>query len=62
MTGRTFDDEMKNMDIDFNNMVPEKMENEAKAEPSAVATTSRVLDARVPDTEPEEEVLGFIDE
>ncbi|GAB5590605.1 hypothetical protein Unana1_05505 [Umbelopsis nana] len=62
VTGRTFDDEMKNMDIDFNNMVPEKMENEAKAEPSAVATTSRVLDARVPDTEPEEEVLGFIDE
>jgi hypothetical protein len=52
---------MKNMDVDFNNLVPEKADNEAKAESSTVPAR-RVLDARVPDTEPEEEVLGYLDE
>lgn len=61
VTGRTFNNEMKNMDVDFNNLVPEKADNEAKAE-SSTAAARTVLDARVPDTEPEEEVLGYLDE
>ncbi|KAG2176564.1 hypothetical protein INT44_007227 [Umbelopsis vinacea] len=54
----TFENEMKNMDVDFNNLVPEKMEMEAKGETS---TAKAELEATVPETEPEEEVLGYVD-
>jgi hypothetical protein len=60
VTGRTFENEMKNMDVDFNNLVPEKMEIEAKGETSTAGTQAE-LEATVPDTEPEEEVLGYVD-
>jgi hypothetical protein len=56
-----FDDERKNMDVDFNNMVSEKLETEAKPESSTSAALTETSDARVPDTEPEEEVLGYVD-
>ncbi|KAH8550787.1 hypothetical protein BGW37DRAFT_495863 [Umbelopsis sp. PMI_123] len=61
VTGRTFNSEMKNMDVDFNNLVPEKMEVETKGETSTTGTKVE-LEARVPDTEPEEEVLGYVDD
>ncbi|KAI8578043.1 hypothetical protein K450DRAFT_190332 [Umbelopsis ramanniana AG] len=60
ITGRTFENEMKNMDVDFNNLVPEKMETEAKGETSTAGAEAE-LEATVPETEPEEEVLGYVD-
>jgi hypothetical protein len=60
VTGRTFENEMKNMDVDFNNLVPEKMEIEAKGETSTAGAQAE-LEARVPESEPEEEVLGYVD-
>ncbi|KAM3584639.1 hypothetical protein VKS41_003446 [Umbelopsis sp. WA50703] len=62
VTGRTFDDEMKNMDIDFNNMVTEKLEEEAKLETSMSAGTVEQSEATGPENNgPEEEVLGYVD-
>ncbi|KAJ2959644.1 hypothetical protein NQZ79_g4961 [Umbelopsis isabellina] len=63
ITGRNFDDEMKNMDVDFNNMVTEKLEEEAKLETSLTADNTEQSEATVPTNNGpgEEEVLGYVD-
>lgn len=51
------------MDVDFNNMVTEKLEEEAKLETTLAADNTEQSEAKVPTNNgpEEEEVLGYVD-